>query len=310
VVWSFGDNSVSYFNNPEHTYASSGNYYVCVTVSDTGNNCNSTYCQYVYVNDSNQLCNASFSYTASGTNVHFINSSSGCNDTNWYWQFGDGATSTNFDPWHEYASAGYDSICGCSDSICEEVYAGGNNFGCNAEFVLYPDSFQQGLYWGYNYSTGQNLSYYWWWGDGAFSTGQYPSHTYADSGYYTICLSIFDTIGMCSDSFCSNYYIMKQAKMMGMHEVIFVNATGVPSVNGDKVIQWSIFPNPASDNIRIQTNADKIDKVRITDVSGKEVKEISSYTGESISLESLPQKVYIVQTFIEGIWSSKLLIRQ
>lgn len=318
VVWTFGDNTTSYFNNPSHTYANYGYYYVCVTVSDTGNNCNSTWCQYVYVNDTVQLCDASFNYTATGNEVHFFNYSSACDSATWFWQFGDGAISTNFDPSHEYASSGYyyvcltvvDVICGCSDSVCYLVYAGGNNFACNAEFVLYPDSFQQGLYWGYNYSTGNNLVYYWSWGDGTSSTGQYPSHTYADSGYYTICLSIYDTLTACSDSFCSNYYIMKQAKMMGMHEVIFVDATGVPPVNQGLVTYWSIFPNPASNAIRIETNAEKIDEVGITDVSGKVMKQISSYTGDFISLESLSQGVYIVQTLIGDTWSSKLLIKQ
>lgn len=318
VVWSFGDNTTSYFNNPSHTYANSGYYYVCLTVSDTGINCYSTSCQYIYVNDSGQICEASFYYTANGTSLHFINTSAACNTTNWYWTFGDGTTSTEFDPWHQYTSAGYyfvcltmyDSICGCSDSICLQVYAGGNNIPCNAEFVLYPDSFQQGLYWGYNYSTGNNLVYYWTWGDGTSSTGQFPSHTYADSGYYTICLWITDTVTACADSFCSNYYIMKQAKMMGMHEVIFVNTTGVPPDNHDPETHWSIFPNPASNAIRIETNAEKIDEVRITDVSGKVMKQISSYTGDFISLESLRPGVFIVRTLIGETWSSKLLIRQ
>ena len=317
VVWSFGDNTISYFNSPSHTYANGGYYYVCVTISDTVD-CNSTSCQYIYVSDSVQSCNASFYYTANSTNVHFINTSSGCNTANWYWTFGDGATSSNFDPWHQYASEGYynvcltmyDSNCGCSDSICELVYAGGNFFQCNAEFVLYPDSSQQGLYWGYNLSTGSNLLYFWSWGDGTSATGQYPSHTYADSGYYTICLVIYDTLTACNDTFCSNYFIMKQAKMMGMHEVIFVDATGVPGTNSSEEIQWSIFPNPASDNIRIQTNADNIEEIGITDVSGKVMKKIFSYTGGQIPIEALPEGVYIVRALIDGDWHSKLFIKQ
>ncbi|HYV93527.1 MAG TPA: PKD domain-containing protein [Chitinophagales bacterium] len=318
VIWDLGDNTTSYFNNPSHTYAIGGYYYVCVTVSDTGNNCNDTYCQYIYVNDSAQLCNAAFSYTGNGTTIQFFNNSFTCNYANWYWTFGDGASSTSFDPSHQYASAGYynvclsmyDSYCACADTVCETVYAGGNNLPCNAEFVLYPDSFQQGLYWGYNYSTGNNLVYYWSWGDGGYATGPYPSHVYIDSGYYTICLSILDTVSQCSDSVCTNYYILKQEKLDQIHEVIFVNATAVPPVTGSDNIQWNIFPNPASTDIRIETNAGKIDAVRITDVSGRVIKQIFSYTNDFISLQSLPQGAYIVQTLIGGTWRSKLLIRQ
>ncbi len=318
IVWSFGDNTISYLNDPSHTYLTGGYYNVCVTVSDTGGNCSDTYCNYVWVNDTAQACNATFSYTANGTNIHFTNSSTSCNSASWYWSFGDGSMSSNFDPWHQYNASGYytvclsmwDSSCNCSDSVCETIFAGNNNYGCSSDFVLYPDSTQQGLYWGYNYSTGSNLVYYWWWGDGSFSTEQFPTHTYADSGYYTICLSIYDTITACSDSFCSDYYIMKQEKMDQIHEVIFVNTTGVPHVNPAQEIHWNIFPNPASDNISIETNADKIDEIRITDVNGRVVKKILNYNGGKIELKSLSQQVYIVQSLIRGTWSSKLLIRQ
>src|SRR6185436_15888724 len=114
----------------------------------------------------------------------------------------------------------------------------------------------------------------------------------------------------CSDSVCTNYYILKQEKLDQIHEVIFVNATAVPTVTGSDNIQWNIFPNPASTNIRIETNAGKIDAVRITDVSGRVMKEIFSYTNDFISLQSLPKGAYIVQTLIGGTWRSKLLIRQ
>jgi hypothetical protein len=203
-----------------------------------------------------------------------------------------------------------DTACNCSDSICFNVYVNGANNGCDANFGIYPDSSQQGLYWGYNYSAGQNLIYYWWWGDGTFSTEQYPTHIYIDSGYYTICLSIFDTISFCSDSVCNDYYIMKQAKMDQIHEIIFVNATGISPPPSQTEAVWSIFPNPASNDFRIQTNAGKIDEVRITDVSGRTLKTVAYYDGKNISLEQLPQETLIIQTKIDGIWSSKLLIKQ
>ncbi|MBK6641854.1 MAG: PKD domain-containing protein [Bacteroidetes bacterium] len=72
---------------------------------------------------------------------------------------------------------------------------------CNAEFIIIPDTSQTGLYYGYNLSTGNNLIYTWNWGDGTTSTGQLPSHTYSDSGYYQICLTILDTIAACQDTF-------------------------------------------------------------------------------------------------------------
>jgi PKD repeat protein len=46
--WSFGDGSSSTAMNPNHTYTSSGTYYVCLTV--TSNGCTSSFCQSTYVN--------------------------------------------------------------------------------------------------------------------------------------------------------------------------------------------------------------------------------------------------------------------
>jgi len=42
--WSFGDGSSSTLQYPSHTYAGVGPYLLCLTVSDTLNNCSDTYC--------------------------------------------------------------------------------------------------------------------------------------------------------------------------------------------------------------------------------------------------------------------------
>jgi len=313
--WTFGDNTWSDLKNPTHQYNGNGPYVVCLTVYDTANNCTDTYCDSVYLNYGN-YCNAAFSYNASGTNLHFLNYSSYCNSPNWYWTFGDGGTSTNFDPWHQYSSIGYyqvclyltDNTCGCSDSVCQTVYAGTSNTACDASFILIADSSQQGLYYGYNYSTGSNLIYYWSWGDGTFSTDQYPTHTYADSGFYTICLAVYDTISGCGDSLCTNYYILKQMKMSGIHEIIFVNTTVVPPL-ADDAVDWKLFPNPAGNNFKIESHG-KIDQLLISDLSGRTIHIVNDYNGKDISLNSFTQGAYMVHVLIDNRWYSKLLMKQ
>ncbi len=49
-LWSFGDGTSSTIQNPAHTFAATGTFNVCLTI--TGNNCTSTYCQDVVVQDS------------------------------------------------------------------------------------------------------------------------------------------------------------------------------------------------------------------------------------------------------------------
>lgn len=46
-AWDFGDGTTSSQANPVHSYAVIDTYYVCLTVTDTANNCNDTYCGYV-----------------------------------------------------------------------------------------------------------------------------------------------------------------------------------------------------------------------------------------------------------------------
>ncbi|HYV93528.1 MAG TPA: PKD domain-containing protein [Chitinophagales bacterium] len=311
--WDLGDGSSSTLQNPVHTYPGLGIYDVCLTIEDTAG-CSHTYCDTVRLIFTN--CSAAFTDSSNGSSVQFTDQSNAGTHTD-VWTFGDGTSSTQTNPSHIYTSNGNYTVCltiddsaFCHSYSCQQISVGGGGVLCNADFVLVPDSFQQGLYHGYNLATGNNLTYFWSWGDGSTSTGQYPSHQYADSSFYYICMGIHDSISGCVDSFCANYLIQKLQRPMGMHKIIFVNTTGVAPLNHDQEIQWSIFPNPASNNIRIQTNANKIERIRIMDVSGRVMKQIFSYDGDFISLAVLPQGAYIVRILIEGAWSSKLLIKQ
>lgn len=48
--WTFGDGGVSTSTNPIHTYTANGVYNVCLTISDSSNNCSNTYCKAVNIN--------------------------------------------------------------------------------------------------------------------------------------------------------------------------------------------------------------------------------------------------------------------
>src|SRR6185295_11018686 len=81
--------------------------------------------------------------------------------------------------------------------------------GCQANFYLTPDTLIPHHYWAINQASGSGpLDYLWSWGDGTYDSIAYPSHIYADSGFYTICLTIHDSTG-CTDSICIDYNIQK-----------------------------------------------------------------------------------------------------
>jgi PKD repeat protein len=90
------------------------------------------------------------------------------------------------------------------------------------------------------------LTYLWSWGDGTYDSVAYPSHTYANAGYYTICLYIQDSTG-CTDSICNSYQLQK---MLSENTIVTVNVVpDIPTTiqNNDVLQSWSVFPNPVQE---------------------------------------------------------------
>lgn len=103
--WSFGDSTTGTGVNPHHTYNHPGLYAVCLYIS-TANGCTSVTCDSVQVGQNTPPCNALFSFTYINCHtIQFVNSSSG-NYTNVTWSFGDGSSSTNLNPDHNYTTPG------------------------------------------------------------------------------------------------------------------------------------------------------------------------------------------------------------
>lgn len=106
-AWNFGNGKSSTAKNPKHTYKKAGTYYVCLDIS-TDNGCTSIYCDSVHV--AIVGCEASFEdcflpvpgmLPAPGLYVEFTNTSGGFYNQ-WSWTFGDGDTSTQQNPTHDY----------------------------------------------------------------------------------------------------------------------------------------------------------------------------------------------------------------
>jgi len=57
-----------------------------------------------------------------------------------------------------------------------------------------------------NFSSGNQLKYFWDFGDGETSKAKSPSHLYASEGRYTICLTVTDIYG-CDSTYCKKDYI-------------------------------------------------------------------------------------------------------
>ncbi len=169
---------------------------------------------------------------------------------------------------------------------------------CGASFKIYPDTLPH-TWNALNMAFGvEPMDYIWDWGDGVTSTGGYPSHVYADSGYYNICLSIADAAG-CSASYCdSSTYIYKNNAAMSM---VWVNVvaelpeypeTGI-SVESNKLP--SIYPNPFDNELIIErlTNEEAI--MTISDSNGKILLQNRiNNTVEIIDMRGIPPGLYFL----------------
>lgn len=156
----------------------------------------------------NAQCTASFTSSSNGLTVTFngtITPAGGPLST-YYWWFSDNSNSSALeDPTYTFSAPGnymvcfsyYDQASQCNDSVCQMVTVG--NGGCNASFTSIDTA---GYIYFFGSSTAVGAQYSWDFGDGNYSTLQYPWHQYANPGVYTVCLSVFDSNQVFCDSTC------------------------------------------------------------------------------------------------------------
>lgn len=203
LQWTFGDLQSGSGSPVNHTYASVGTYTVCLIAT---NSCGAdTTCNTV-----NALCPlpvADFSSTVNQLSVNF-NDNTGGTVLTWEWDFGDGSPVSNLqNPSHTYTAGGLYTVCliasnSCgADTICQDVFVecilpnGLFDFFTTSPTVAFT-----------NQSTGTITSFAWDFGDGSlFSTVNNPSHTYAATGVYTVCLYNTNICG--TDTFCRDIVI-------------------------------------------------------------------------------------------------------
>ena len=123
-LWDFGDGESSSFDAPEHLYSLSGYIPVSLTAISSSN-CLATMKKDIYFLSRKK---ADFSFTIDSCQglVNFKNVTN--NGLNYFWQFGDGSTSTDKIPYHKYKNDGnYNVLLTvnnetiCSDSILKTV---------------------------------------------------------------------------------------------------------------------------------------------------------------------------------------------
>ncbi|MCM2270965.1 MAG: PKD domain-containing protein, partial [candidate division Zixibacteria bacterium] len=194
--WDFGDGDSSGLQNPTHIYSVPGVYDVRLKVTGLGGADSSTVPDYITVNIPRPVAQFTLNPDSglAPLDVQFTNTSTGT-ITSYAWDFGDGATTLQENPFHSYEQPGiYDvrlivSGPGGTDTsfcvACVTVIAPPPV----AAFDAAPTSGVAPLNVQFNnLSTGTITTYEWDFGDGDSASVRNPGHTYMTPGLYTVTL--------------------------------------------------------------------------------------------------------------------------
>ena len=238
----YGDNSTQLKVSPNigastvHTYPGPGNYYACITryISSLGNpgvaipctSCDSI----VIASTNNCFVTAGFSPTIAGNTANFNNNTlcAVCTNISYSWDFGDGSPLSNaLSPSHTYANAGNYVVCliasginpnlvTCSDTFCTNISIQAASTPCLAlaNFTFSTAGLNAAFTNTSTVTGGTISSYSWNFGDASpLSTLTSPTHTYANAGTYTVCLTVTgvdSAQNTCTDDTCFTVTVSPQ----------------------------------------------------------------------------------------------------
>jgi PKD repeat protein len=269
-LWSFGDGSDNdTTQNPVHVYENPGLYNVSLTVSK--DELQNTMEKQEYINVRQPLV-AQFSATptsgAAPLSVAFTDESLGDPPPEtWYWDFGDGATSLEQNPSHEYMDEGtYDVMLivdngEMKDTLTETEYIVVTDADFVADFTAEPLKGEEPLTVQFtDLSIGQPTQWLWNFGpESATSTQKNPQYTYNNSGTYTVSLWISDGI---------------QQDETTKEDYIEVGGTGIYDFMQKGFTLFQNYPNPMkqSTTIGFELKYTSTISLKLYNMLGEEVK--------------------------------------
>lgn len=204
-VWHFGDGSRGTGNTIAHTY-SAGTYTACVVAY---NPCGvDSTCDTVTVINCTGIPSVSFTHSGATNTISFNYTGSTSYIDSAIWHFGDGSRATGLTATHTYTSAGTFTACITVYTAC------GNDSTCTtivipcvtppvASFTSAGSTATSSFT--YTGTTTSLDSVVWHFGDGGHATGTTTSHTYSDTGTFTVCVLAYNPCGV--DSSCSTITI-------------------------------------------------------------------------------------------------------
>ena len=216
-LWSFGDGSSSGDISPSHTYLNAGSYTVMHIIWNA--NCSDTSYATIQIaqDTTTNNCYAPFTYTHSA-NIYQFHSAANYPNQQHFWNFGDGSTSDNANPTHEFTlgtytvqhivhsnnctDTSYQEITVLPQSVCDMhptfYWTAGNIPG--AYFFSYTDSLLTMPTDSVRWNFGDNTGYHY---------GQNVDHQFAQPGTYNVCIRVVRMNGTtpCVRELCSTIVV-------------------------------------------------------------------------------------------------------
>ena len=231
ITWNFGDGTISHDINPTHTYTTVGTFNVCLvikkpTIAGT-TACVQYFCKQVHINLPPVFCNltANFNWNRDSTGIsihyyHFTNTSTGGSARDSIrWTFGDGSSSKQNNPFHEYVSAGTYNVCIkvikrttagiLTNCVSEKCYTITIQQACNIQVnytrTVSTSNYKTIYFTNTSNATPNNATATWYFGDGSTAATWNAEHTYSHGGTYYVCLRVQS--GICVSYKCDSVRI-------------------------------------------------------------------------------------------------------
>lgn len=295
-TWDFGDSTAnSTLQNPVHTYAAPGNYWVCLYIA-TSSGCVSTSCGEVIVGSPCQIYVNLDSYSPStiGGNDGYIESSVFGGTPPYAYNWSTGNTTANI----YYLTSGMYTLNvvdanGCANSFSSFLYEPYDTLGGNIMDTLTASVIDTCL--GFVPSTyyvssvivdsiGNTVTVVWTFTGGGMTSTITTTYTYVYSGNNAVVLSI-----NCGTKAISTYQTI----------IHIGSTTDVPTYGFEQGL--FVYPVPFNDKINVDFTSQKSDAVNISimDASGrlvisKKVNSTSGVNSTQVNTSQLPSGVYIL----------------
>ena len=150
----------------------------------------------------------------------------------------------------------------------------------------------------------------WNWGDGTFTVGLYPNHTYNAAGWYNICVTAYSS---CGDSvvLCQNDSVYRANGSSSIIQIKVINGVAGIETFNTQHSAFQVYPNPATTGLQVSLAGNsESGTLVIMDMLGNTVKQLAVNTKElAIDVSDIEAGVYFITvTNGAGISTQKVVV--